>query len=254
MTRPDYDKALKFSSMADENGEIIGSMGTIYLTGAGYYEYPFTGISPDSKFGWQELVWKKTPNRSSSFAFTNMDDIDVGLVARCEISIKYMNIDDYMVLRQFARQRHFDVKFFDVDDGVWITREMYFTENSLNKLLTLKESLIGAIDTTIKLVGTNRDMESVEYTVTYNATDITSNNSGTGTVNIAPQTYLRGDQVDIASNVTPPTGKHLKYWVTVDADKNITGYYLPSSASNQESESLNSITLWQNLDLYPIWE
>ena len=252
--KPDYDSSLKFSEMSDEKGEIIGSMGTIYLTGAGYYEYPFVGISPESKFGWQEMVWKKSPNRGSSFAFTNMDDIDVGLVARCEISIKYMNYNDYMVLRQFARQRHFEVKFFDVDDGIWITREMYFTESSLTKLLTLKQSLIGVLDTTLKLVGTNRDMESVEYTVTYNATDITSNNSGTGTVNITPQTYPRGDQVDIASNVTPPTGKHLKYWVTVDSNKNITGYYLPSSASSLGGEALYSITLWQNLDLYPIWE
>lgn len=237
---PDSDK---FISYADR------SIGTIYITGGGFIRRPFTGVGADSKFGWEELTWFKTPSRSRTFAFSNMDDIDVGLIARCEINIKYMNIQDYMDLRKIlGRERHFTVEFFDIDKGDWITRDMYCSENTRSKLFTLKQSLIGVMDYSIKLVGTNLDLEDVvgvdgsgglrRMIVTYN--------SGEGYGSITSESVEWGGQVKIADGanfLVSPDGKHFKHWVSKKGDK-VTGCY----GANQ------SITVWGDLDLYAEYE
>ena len=216
------------------------SIGTVYLTGGGYVNYPITGISPESQFGWQEMVWKKTPTRSAStFAFSNMDNTDVGLVARCEFNIRYLNYEEFVALRNIvARERHITARFFDVDSGEWITRDMYCTESSRQKLLTLKQSLVGVLDFSVKLVATNTDIDDRDYTITYNL------NGATGNVP-SSKVVKRGNQVILSdgSEMTAPVGKFLKYWVTKNGD-NITGYYLPSQ----------STTIWKNLNLYAHWE
>ena len=240
MTRPDYNKAIKFSQMADKNGEIVGSLGTIYLTGGGFYRRPFTGIGSNSQFGWQEMVWKKPPNRGGTFAFTNINSIDVGLVARCEVVIPYNNIQDYMDLRKIvARERYFKALFFDVDDGVWVEREVYCTESSKNQLFILGQSLIGVRDITIKLAGTNRDADQSEITVTYNL------NGGTGT--IPSRTGRKGFELTVANpnelNIIGPNNRPFDHWETRTTDNETMGEY----HSGQET------TVWNNMTLYAVW-
>jgi hypothetical protein len=241
---PNYNNALKFSEMADESGEIIGSLGTIYLTGGGYVDYPLSGCSPDSPFGWQEFVWRKAPSRNSKLVFNTMDDIDVGRVARCELNIKYMHYDDYCVFRHIVNsERHFLVKFFDVDSQRWVTRDMYCSENSKSKLYTMQKSLFGVVDVKIKLVGTNLDLtdelQEKKYTISYNLGD------GSGAVS-EPVTVTRGSQVVIADqqDVIAPTGKHMIGWQTKNDSGEVNGSYL----LNQ------SITVWKDLNLYAWFE
>ena len=216
------------------------SIATIYLTGGGYVDEPFKGMAPDSQFGWQEMVWKKTPSRNATnFAFTNMDNTDVGLVARCEFNIKYMEYDEFIKLRQIiARERRIKARFFDVDSKSWITRDMYCTESSRAKLHTLKQSLVGVVDCVVKLVATNMDLMENEYTISYNL------NGGSGTV---PNSMVvsDGEQITISSGetITPPEGKSLKYWVTKNGNQ-IIGYYKPNQ----------STTVWKNMELYAFWE
>ena len=240
MTRPDYDRAIKFTQMADKDGEIVGSLGTIYLTGGGFYRRPFSGVGVNSQFGWQEMVWKKTPNRGGDFAFTNINDIDVGLVARCEIVIPYNNIQDYMDLRKIiARERYFKARFFDVDEGQWVEREMYCSENSRNQLFILGQALIGVRDITIKLVGTNRDVDQNPITVSYNL------NGGSG--NIPSEEISKGDEIVIANpsefSVTAPSGRHFDHWETRTTDNETMGEY----HAGQET------TVWDNMTLYAVW-
>lgn len=235
MSLVDYKNAIHFDDFEDETEK---SLGTIYITGGGYVDRPFKGSAPDSKYGWQELVWKKNPNRTSgTFAFQNMKNIAVSLVARCELNYKYMNIDDYMALRKIlGRERYFKVKFFDVDEGKWVRREMYCSENQINKLFTLDKSLIGVLDYSIKLVGTNRDVfVNQTYTITYNS------NGGTGT--IQSETGIPwGDERTISSGSgISKEGHSLAGWsLTSDGKAN----YAP----NQET------TIWDNLTLYAVWE
>lgn len=255
---PDYEKAMKFSETNyTEDGIELDKVKTaypnkvrndysienIYITGGGYVDYPFTGGSPESPFGWQEFVWKKSPSRNAKFMLNNIDTIDVGLVARCEINIKYMNYEDYLVFRHIVTsERHFMVKFFDVDQKKWVSRDMYCTENSKSRLYTLKQSLIGVIDMSIKLVGTNNDLDDSlsvkKYTVKYDL------NGGTGTKD-DDVSVTRGSQIVLSSgdNIVAPTGKALIGWQTKSGET-VTGSY----KINQ------SITLWKDLTLYAWYE
>jgi hypothetical protein len=174
-----------------------------------------------------------------------LDNVKVGLVARCEITIPYYDIQDFIDLRKIvARERHFLVTFFNVDEGKWVTRDMYCTENSRDKLLTLKQSLIGSFNITVKLVGTNLDLardsngKLLEKTVSYNI------NGGTG-VNPTTQSFSRGTNVNIATSegIVAPSGKHFVCWSTMK-DGEITGSYVAGS----------STTLWEDLVLYAQWE
>ena len=235
MAMPDYSKAISYKEK---------SIGTIYITGGGFIKRPFSGVGVDSRFGWEEMAWFSTPSRGRTFAFSNMDDIDVGLIARCEINIKYMNIQDYMDLRKIlGRERHFTVEFFDTDKGDWITRDMYCSENNISKFFTLKQSLIGAMDYTIKLVGTNLDLEErigvdssgniKQMIVTYSAGE------GSGTIKSEETEW--GGQVKLADGsnlLVAPDGKSFKRWVTKNGET-ITGCY----GGNQ------SITVWGDLNL-----
>ena len=215
MALPNYDKAIKFADTK------YGSIGTIYLTGGGFVNRPFNGIAPDSQWGWEEFTWFKPPTRNRTFAFQNMDNIDVGLIARCEINVKYMNIEDYKDLRKIVgRERYFTATFFDVDAGEWVTRTMYCTENSKKQLFTLKQSLIGVLDLAIKLAGTNTDQEArivtkedgtekeiyvtKKYNITYNANNVELE---TTSHYYAEQVKLRG-----VNDIVAPTGNSFYAW------------------------------------------
>lgn len=257
MAIPNYDNSIKFNEMSfkkDPNytsdmgysdDEVVGSLGSIYITGGGFIKREFKGIGTTSQFGWEEMVWYKSPTRTQDFSFRNLDDVKVGLVARCEITIPYYDIQDFIDLRKIiARERHFLVTFFNVDEGKWVTRDMYCTESSRDKLMTLKQSLIGTFNITVKLVGTNLDLardsngKLLEKTVTYNL------NGGGGTPP-ATKSYARGENVVLATSegFTAPSGKHFVNWVTMK-DGDVTGSYIAGS----------STTLWEDLTLYAQWE
>lgn len=240
--RPNYNNAIKFSEMSDKDGNIIGSLGTVYLTGGGFINEPFEGIGPDSQFGWDEMVWYKSPTRTQDFSLKGIDESNykVGLVPRCEINIKYMNIEQFMKLRKIvARERHFLARFFNVDSGMWETRDMYCTESSRNQLFTLKQSLVGVVDVAIKLVGTNLDRDTSTKTISFNV------NGGTGSINSL--IIQIGDQVKLPtiadSGISAPSGKSFAYWVTMN-ESDVTGYYTEGQ----------SITVWTDLALYAQWQ
>lgn len=240
MNRPNYNKAISYKDR---------DIGTIYLTGGGFIDRPFKGIGTDSKFGWSEMVWYKTPSRSQSFDFQNMDDIDVGLIARCEINMKYMNIHDYMDLRKIlGRERFFYATFFDMDEGKWVTREMYCSENTVTRFFTLKQSLVGAFDYNITLVGTNRDLiEDGTITKTYHLTY--NSNGGTGSVDAVDFSWGDQVQIDDATSIASPDGvKTFQYWEARESQTDGTYIVIGRYRANQ------STTLWHDLNLYAIWE
>lgn len=168
----------------------------------------FNGVSPDSSLGWEEFVWSEEPSRSNSFAFENMDDIDVGLVAQCQINFKYFNIDDFQKFREAIKQRYFRCTFFNVDTGEWeYNREMYCSKSERQKLHTFSKQLLGVIDFTISLVATNRDIvEHPPVQITYNA------NNYNITVPKAPISVTYGDQYYVDNAPKEPSGKQFLYW------------------------------------------
>ena len=212
---------------------------TFYLTGAGYIDYPFRGIGRDSALGWEEPVWGGDLTRSTNFVLTNVLDVDYGLVARLELTYKYMNVQDYIALCKIAKERVCYATYFNYEKGEWVrNQEFAFTKQEKSKLYAFGTDYLGLLDVSVKLVATNRDKEDLintNFTVTYNA------NGGSGTV--ASQSAKWGDNLDIAtSSGLSYSGKTFKEWNTMANGKG--GHYMP----NQHK------TMWENMTLYAIWE
>ena len=215
----------------------------IYLTGAGYVKRKFRGISRDSAMGWEEAVWGGDLTRSTDFILSNIEDVDFGLVAREEVSYKYMNIQDYKALCEIAKQRVCYCIYFNREKGEWelgkngYGQEMAFTGNELKKLYTYGTQYLGVLDAGIKLVATNRDridIISATHTISYGA------NGGSGT--IANQTATWSDNVKLADSGFTRSGYTLVGWSTQSGNNDIK-YFLGQS-----------VTIFGNLSLYAVWE
>ena len=213
----------------------VNDINTVYITGAGYTRKAFTGIGRDS-MGWNETVWGATLTRSNTFSLENIDDVEIGQVPQCTIVFKYMKIEDFIVMQRLLRERHLIVDYFDFDLGERVTHEMAITGNERKKFYSMKNYINGVNDFTIKLVGTNRDFEYVDKTITYMPNGATSGSQKSVTNTITSQVTL-----DDGSGYTK-TGYHIKEWNT---KANGTGQTYGLSAS---------ITLWQDMTLYAIWE
>ena len=228
----------------------------IYISGAGYMNYEFKGITADSALGWEEPVWGGDLTRSKGdFVLTNIDTVAFGLVARCEVNFAFMTYEDYNALCKLTKQRTVKVTFFNREKGEWeVNREMALTETAIEKVNMLRRinwsgqagetRYMGATGVSIKLVATNRENAGLiknRYTLTYNA------NGGTGT--ITSETVKWSNSVEISNNkddddnpIMTNTGKELLYWST-KADGTGDRYSL-------ENER---ITMWGNVTLYAIW-
>lgn len=242
MALPSEYKAVKYMDST------YGSIGSIYITAAGFINREFKGVSPNSSFGWQELVWKKTPSRGANFKFTNMDRIDVGLIARCEIDVSFMTPDDYRDMRKILKQRHYLITFYDMDEQEWVTRDMYCSENTKSKFLILNQSILGTIDFKLKFVGTNLDTETIidsngNETQTLKMVNIEYIENGESTKN---QAIVYGGQIELEYDTeeNAPAFTYFYCWVTKDDNGNVNGYYGLGQ----------SITVWKNLKLYPYFK
>ena len=213
----------------------VEDIGKVYITGAGYENYPFT-TGRDS-IGWNETVWGGKLNRSKKFTLENIDDVEIGQVPQCTIVFKYISIEEFIILQRILKERHITVKYFDIDVGAFVTHDMAITGNDRKKIYAYGKKIIGMQDFTIKLVGTNLDADFTEKTITYKA------NGGTGS-DISNE-YGAADQVRLLTaeeSEFTKSGYHIAEWNT-KADG--TGY---TYGLNQ------SITLWDDLTLYAIWE
>ena len=210
-------------------------LNTVYITGGGYVNKAFTGLSRDS-IGWNEVVWGASLTRSNTFALENIDDVDIGLVPQCTLVFKFVDIDNFIIIQSLLRERHLIVNYFDIDLGKRVTHEMAITGNERKKIYSRGNAIVGVQDLTIKLVATNRDNELLDCTLSYDL------NGGTSTGDYEPQTYTQSDQVTIADGQDISySGGHLVEWNT-KADG--TGqHYAPNV----------SITIWADLTLYAIY-
>lgn len=216
----------------------------VYLTGAGYIDYPFRGISRDSALGWEEAVWGGDLTRSSNFVLTNITDVNYGKVARLEFSYKYMNVLDYEVLMEISKQRVCYATYFNRETGKWtIRQEMAFTGNELGKLYAFGVDYIGTMDVKIKLVATNRDMIEKTFNISFNK----NNSSATGSIANYTIKWSKNTSYKKAASIKGNTafalpGYEIKYFST---NPDGTGKkYLP----NQD------ITIFGDLTLYAQWE
>ena len=213
---------------------------TIYITGGGFIRRAFKGVSRDSAWGWEESVWGGDLIRSIDLILTNIEDVAYGLVARCEISYKYMNVQDYIDLMRISKERVVTVDYFNRETGQRVTQEMAFTGNELGKLYAFGTDYLGNQDVKIKLVATNREKANLiksKITISYNA------NGGSGTID--NQTAKWSDNAILSDNngdVMTKANSHIKQWNT-KADGTGSAYGLGQH-----------ITCWKDMTLYAIWE
>lgn len=213
----------------------VEDINTVYITGGGYVREAFTGLGRDS-MGWNETVWGGKLNRSNTFALENIDDVDIGQVPQCTLVFKYMKIEDFIKMQKLLKERHLVVDYFDFDLGQRVIHEMAITGNERKRFYSMSNYVNGACDFTIKLVGTNRDFEYVDKTITYMPNGATAGSQKVENYQVTQQVTI-----DNGSEYSK-TGYHLKEWNT-KADG--TGATYGAS---------QSITLWDNLTLYAIWE
>lgn len=239
---------------------VAEDLDTIYITGGGFIRRAFKGVSRDSAWGWEEPVWGGDLTRSLDFVLTNIEDVAYGLVARCEISYKYMNVQDYIDLMRISKERVVMVDYFNRETGQRVTQEMAFTGNELGKLYAFGTDYLGNQDVKIKLVATNRekaDLIKSTKKIIYSANGgtITDNGqviSSNPIVNVkwSDNVTLYGSEYSytqdgVVHNCTiTKTGSVLKYWATKNKDGEYDRYYLPDQ----------HITIWEDLTLYAIWE
>lgn len=224
----------------DENNNPL-DLDTIYITAGGYIRYPFKGISTDSVWGINETVWGGDLTRSrKTFAFQNIDDVDFGIVPRCEISFKYLNVQDYLVLCKMAQQRTMTVDFFNRDLGRRQTLEMAMTNQERGNLYHYgANEYIGNFNIKIKLVATNREIagnEGLIFSVVYD------DNGGVGTLpaNASRIAWSKEYKIGTPDNLTK-AGKNFTHWNT-KADGSGESY-LPGQR----------LTIWKNYHLYAIY-
>ena len=242
-----------------QNKLTVDDLDTIYITGGGFVRRAFKGVSRDSAWGWEEPVWGGDLTRSKNFVLTNIEDVDFGLVARCEISYKYMNIQDYIDLMKLSKERVVTVDYFNRESGQRVTQEMAFTGNELGKLHAYGTEYLGAFDIKIKLVATNREKAELiktNFSVVYypNGGTITDNSSSvsslTRTVKWSDETRSLQASYSYTESGTGHTGTiaksgyHLVYWATKDTNGNFDKYYLPDQL----------LTIWSDMNLYAVWE
>lgn len=224
-----------------QNKIIAEDLDTVYLTGAGFIRRAFKGISRDSAWGWEASVWGGELTRSKGdFVLTNIQTVDFGKVPRCEISYKYMNIQDYMDLMKISKERVVLVDFFNRETGKRETREMAFTENELDKLYSFGSDYLGVMGVKIKLVATNREMAKLiktKFTVSYHA------NGGMGAIESQTDTWSEGLTLSDGTGMSNGNLK-LAYWATKNTKGEFDRFYLPGQ----------TITLWEDLRLHAIWE
>lgn len=199
----------------------------------------FDGVSRDSQLGWEEFVWSTEPSRNNMFALENMDTIDVGLVAQCQINFKYFNAEDFKRFREAIKQRHFLCTFFNVDTGEWeYDREMYCSKSERQRLYYFDPKLVGVLDFKVTLVATNNDRvehEPINIYYEKNNYDIITK---TDTVAYSDE-YKVEDGPELA-------GYTFKYWTDkVDENGNSIGFRFKAG---------QSFTAFKDKHLYPIYE
>lgn len=216
----------------------LSDLNTIYISGAGYIDYPFRNIDRESQLGWDAPVWGSNLKRTLGFTLETVDSAAFGAVARVELNLKYLNSEDYKVLADMSKERAVYVTYFNRETGKWVERqEMSFTSQEIEKLYATNTNYIGVFNTKIKLVATNRDKAEKTYTIKLN-----SNYTGsTEAAVVATANWCEG--FELPDDIFTQSGKSIKYWSTT-ADTLGGKTYLANSL----------LTVTDDLELYAIWE
>ena len=236
----------------------------IYITAAGYKDYPFKCATPDSGLGWDEPIWGSDLTRSTDFVLTNILDVDYGVVARVEITYSYMNIADYKVLCKISKERVCYVTYFNRERAEWVRgQEFAFTSQSLKQLYAFGSSYFGATDISIALVATNRDKAGLigqQFYVGFSLNggngdikdiNVTNDDGSTTDIDIGGVTCKTNKKIEWGGAITLPTDNGFSY-----TGKTFAGWSLkanPTSIYDSYYEAKQAVTVWGEMVFYARW-
>ena len=133
----------------------------------------FTSFSTFSYF--EEKSYSKSPTRSTAGKIGNLNSYATFITPRLKISFKYMDIDVYRrLIRLINSKNEFTVTCYDIDTDKRVTNKMYFYPPDYPEIYQRNLKVLGLLDYSIELVGTNNDVENVSITYNSNTTDTVS--------------------------------------------------------------------------------
>lgn len=148
---------------------------TIYITAAGFVNYPIYGASPESELGFIEPVWGSELERSTNLVLANILDVNYGLVARIEVTFPYLNIETYRNLCKIIKERVCKITYFDRETAEWVqNQEFAVTQTSIGQLYNMGNDYFGVREMSVSFVATNRDKADLiasTFAITYYAGD-----------------------------------------------------------------------------------
>lgn len=139
-----YDRKLQLQEITIDGNKI-----------SGYAKYTYF----DAK------SYVKTPDRSIDGKMSNLNSIATFLTPRLTISFSMMDIDTYRVIMKLIKSKNeFTVTCYDIVEDELVTKKMYFQPEDYPELFMYDLYLLGVINYTIELTGTNNDLDLVSVT------------------------------------------------------------------------------------------
>lgn len=128
----------------------------------GYFEYSYM----------DEKSYFTSPVRSSGGQIDNLNSYATFLTPRLVIKYTDMHINDYRRLMLLLQSKNeFSVTCYDIVNDTRVTHNMYFATPSMPKIRQRNLEVLGILDYTIELIGTNTDVETYQITYNYNIPD-----------------------------------------------------------------------------------
>ena len=222
--------------------QIVSDLDCIWINGE-----KFKGIGYQGLMTVNTRTYVESPTRSNDGSIPNINDYDSFVVPRAKINFKLLTLEDYQRLcRIVASFNEFTVKYWDKQFGDFVTHKMYCEPEEMKKLFNVGTRVIGVIDYEISFIGTLNDLEQCSVVYLFNASPIDSSILSSATYDWGrTMEVITQAEVEIMATeqgLTIPTGKHLSGWNTKRDGSGFT-YLIGTSP-----------TVFENLNLFAVWE
>ena len=196
-----------------------------------------------------EKSYVKSPVRSGDGSIPNLDSYSWFLTPHLKIDFSLMSIDSYRTIMTLIRSRsEHIVTCYDVVADKDVTHKMYFATEQMPKLWTIAKALnggapwvelLGVYDYTVELIGTNTSFDTINVVYVDNLPSGSMSAEGTDDLPIGAEIIV-GKDTTFQNKV--PSGYKFKYW---NDKRDGTGVVYIDGYS---------LTLYNSLTLYAIWE
>lgn len=259
--------------------EILQKIGTTEYRNGAYRKYEAVDIAEVKidgnrfrNYGQYRFIWEKSypksPERSMGGALVNLNSLATFLTPHLILDFSIMSIDDYrkiMLLHYGANE--FTVECYDPIYNQKIKVKMYFATEEMAKLYTIAQNrllpngqweewldLVGVLDYTVELIGTNNDLDLVSVRYVYSENDKNGNPiyvapNGSPMPDQYEEDIYSGEEIVVGSNstfpTTPPNDNYqFSHWTMLSQKEN-GEYEVLGERSNGLVMTINAPTIFR---------